>query len=68
MLVKYTVSEFLGAKGSFSSIDWHNIEITHVYLCINICKVLRKLFEHKVVRESVQPTTDKVYHSKTPFL
>ena len=22
MLVKYTVSEFLSAKGSFSSIDW----------------------------------------------
>ena len=31
-----------------------NIGITHVFSCINICWVLRKLFEHEAVRPSVQ--------------
>ena len=28
----------------------HNIGITHVFSCSNICRVPRKLFEHEVVR------------------
>ena len=31
-----------------------NIGITHVFSCINICQVPRKLFEHEDVRPSVQ--------------
>ena len=27
-----------------------NIGITHVFSCINICRVPRKLFEHKIGR------------------
>ena len=30
-----------------------NIGITHVFSCINICRVPRKLFEHEAVRPSV---------------
>ena len=33
---------------------WSNIGITHVFSCINICRVPRKLFEYEVVRPSVQ--------------
>ena len=31
-----------------------NIRITHVFSCINICRVPRKLFEHEAARSSVQ--------------
>ena len=30
------------------------IGITHVFSCINICRVPRKLFEHEAVRPSAQ--------------
>ena len=30
-----------------------NIGITHVFTCINICRVQEKLFEHEAVRPSV---------------
>ena len=35
-----------------------NIGITHVFSCINICRVHRKLFEHEGVRLSVQTSTE----------
>ena len=31
-----------------------NVEITHVFSCINICRVPRMLFEHEADRPSVQ--------------
>ena len=40
-------------------IGW-NIGITHVFLCINICRVPRMLFEHEADRPSVQ------HHPKDP--
>ena len=33
---------------------WKNIGITHVFSCINICRVPRMLFEHEADRPSVQ--------------
>ena len=36
----------------------YNIEITHVFSCINICRVPRKLFEHETVRQSVQTSSE----------
>ena len=36
----------------------YNIGITHVFSCINICRVPRKLFEHKAVRPSVQTSSE----------
>ena len=41
-------------KTRFYFKDLKNIGITHVFSCINICRVPRKLFGHKVVRPSVQ--------------
>ena len=35
-----------------------NIEITHVFSCINICRVPMKLFEHEAVRPSVQTSSE----------
>ena len=32
--------------------------ITHVFSCINICRVPRKLFEHEAVRPSVQTSSE----------
>ena len=32
--------------------------ITHVFLCINSCGVLRKLFEHEVDRPSIQTSPE----------
>ena len=34
--------------------DKKNIGITHVFSCINICRVPRMLFEHEADRPSVQ--------------
>ena len=34
------------------------IGITHVFSCINICWVPRKLFEHKAVRPSVETSSE----------
>ena len=34
------------------------IGITHVFSCINICRVPRKLFELEVVRQSVQTSSE----------
>ena len=45
----YLVNNFL-----FST----NIGITHVFSCINICRVPRKLFEHEAVRPSVQTSSE----------
>ena len=36
----------------------HTIGITHVFLCINICLVLRKLFEHEAKRPSIQTSPE----------
>ena len=35
-----------------------NIGITHVFSCINICRIPRKLFEHEAVRPSVQISSE----------
>ena len=35
-------------------VKWCNIGITHVFSCINICRVLRMLFEHEADRPTVQ--------------
>ena len=34
------------------------IWITHAFSCINICQVLRKLFEHEADRPSVQTSPE----------
>ena len=36
----------------------YNIGITHVFSCINICQVPRKLFEHEATRLSVQISSE----------
>ena len=36
----------------------NTIGITHVFSCINICRVLRMLFEHEAVRPSVQTSSE----------
>ena len=35
-----------------------NIGITHVFSCINICRVPRMLFEHEADRPSVQTSSE----------
>ena len=35
-----------------------NIGITHVFSCINICRVPRKVFEHEVDRPSAQTSPE----------
>ena len=35
-----------------------NIGIRHVFSCINICRVPRKLFEHKATRSSAQTSPE----------
>ena len=35
-----------------------NIGITHVFSCINPCRIRRKLFEHEAVRTSVQTSSE----------
>ena len=35
-----------------------NIGITHVFSCINICRVLKKLFEHKADMSSAQTSPE----------
>ena len=42
----------------FTGIRLENIGITHVFSCVNICRVPRKLFEHKAVRPSVQTPSE----------
>ena len=34
------------------------IGITHILSCINICRVLRSLFEHEAMRPSVQTLSE----------
>ena len=36
----------------------YNIWITHVFSCINICRVPRMLFEHPADRPSVQASSE----------
>ena len=36
----------------------YTIGITHVFLCINICRVPRKLFEYKADRPSVETSSE----------
>ena len=38
--------------------DVKNIGITHVFSCINICRVPRMLFEHEADRPSVQTSSE----------
>ena len=38
--------------------DVSNIGITHVFSCSYICRVPRKLFEHKAIRPSVQISSE----------
>ena len=35
-----------------------NIGITHVFSCINICRVPRMLFEHEADRPSIQTSSE----------
>ena len=49
---KYTKYE------TFTKLIVENIGITHVFSCINICWVPRKLFEHEAVRPSVQTSPE----------
>ena len=35
-----------------------NIGITHIFSCINICRVPRMLFEHEADRQSVQTSSE----------
>ena len=44
--------------GGFFDPDMVNIGITHVFSCINICLVTRKLIEHEAVRPSVQTSSE----------
>ena len=37
---------------------YKNIGITNVFSCINSCRVLRMLFEHKADRPSVQTSSE----------
>ena len=37
---------------------YYIIGITHVFSCINICQVPRKLFEHEAFRPSVQTSSE----------
>ena len=46
------------SKNHKLSAEWPNIGITHVFSCINICRVPRKLFEHEAVRPSVQTSPE----------
>ena len=36
----------------------YDIEIIHVFSCINICRVPRKLSEHEAIRPSVQTPSE----------
>ena len=40
-----------------SSLWVQNIGIIHVFSCINICRVPRKLFEHEAARPTVQTSS-----------
>ena len=46
--------------GSATYVLYDNIGITHVFSCINICRVPRMLFEHEADRPSVQ------HHQRDP--
>ena len=45
---------FLCSADIFQNFTFSNIGITHVFSCINICRVPRMLFEHEADRPSVQ--------------
>ena len=64
MLVKYTVSEFLSAKGSFSSIDWQTVQtrikyrvLQHLARVSTVC--LQKVLLNLNKIEKKHPTTLK---------
>ena len=43
---------------SFSCLPLNTIGITHVFSCINICRVPRMLFEHEADRPSIQTSSE----------
>ena len=45
----------------WGNVTYLTIGITHVILCINICRVPRKLFEQVNVRPSVQILSEGLY-------
>ena len=45
-------------SGSSLYNNLNNIGITHVFSCINNCRVPRKLFEHQASRPSVQTLSE----------
>ena len=50
----YVLVAFPGYTNPFHNDRFSNIGITHVFSCINICRVPRMLFEHEADRPSVQ--------------
>ena len=48
------IKMILLSTGKTFSVRNKNIGITHVFSCINICRVPRMLFEHEADRPSVQ--------------
>ena len=52
LIVSIKFEELTRKKNGFETVD--NIGITHVFSCINICRVPRMLFEHEADRPSVQ--------------
>ena len=55
--VMYSVFLFVRVKHSTFTLKL-NMGITHVFSCINICGVPRKLFEHEAIRPSVQTSSE----------
>ena len=58
MKIKYNVQMYTCGETESVKHDnedcWQYIGITHVFSCINICRVPRMLFEHEADRPSVQ--------------
>ena len=48
----------LGFKNIGTLCTGENIGITHVFSCINMCRVPRMLFEHEADRSSVQTSSE----------
>ena len=57
LFLSHSLSLSLSLLESCSETHLLNIGITHVFSCIYICRVPRKLFEHKAVRLSVQTSS-----------
>ena len=55
---KYPWGDHKAARHRQDNIAKTNIGITHVISCINICRIPRKLFEHKAVRLSVLASSE----------